>query len=410
MAECALIRRRWNVMREALDERQRRLWVAVEARVLGRGGISAVAAATGVSRSTIRVGLAEIEAMQVAGRSDVEPARSGTRVRRAGAGRKRIELQDDTLLADLLSLVDPLTRGDPQSPLRWTCKSLRTLAEQLRAIGHSVSHVVVGQLLKAQGYRLQANAKVIEGNQSPDRDAQFEYINATVATALTAHLPVISVDTKKKELVGAYKNAGREWLPSGQPESVKVHDFVDPEWGRANPYGVYDIGHDEAWVSVGTDHDTAAFAVQTIRRWWFSMGRQRYPDAKRLVITADGGGSNGHRVRLWKLELSRLAAEIGLDIQVCHFPPGTSKWNKIEHRLFSFITMNWRGRPLISHEVIVNLIANTKTRSGLSVHAELDTAIYPKGLVVSDEAFAAIKMDRNEFHGDWNYCIHSGLN
>ena len=410
MAECALISRRWNVMREALDERQRRLWVAVEARVLGRGGISAVAAATGVSRSTIRVGLAEIEAMQVAGRSDVEPARSGTRVRRAGAGRKRMEFQDDTLLADLLSLVDPLTRGDPQSPLRWTCKSLRTLAEQLRAIGHSVSHVVVGQLLKAQGYRLQANAKVIEGNQSPDRDAQFEYINATVATALTAHLPVISVDTKKKELVGAYKNAGREWLPSGQPESVKVHDFVDPEWGRANPYGVYDIGHDEAWVSVGTDHDTAAFAVQTIRRWWFSMGRQRYPDAKRLVITADGGGSNGHRVRLWKLELSRLAAEIGLDIQVCHFPPGTSKWNKIEHRLFSFITMNWRGRPLISHEVIVNLIANTKTRSGLSVHAELDTAIYPKGLVVSDEAFAAIKMDRNEFHGDWNYCIHSGLN
>lgn len=301
MAEDTPISRRWSLMREALDERQRRLWVAVEARVLGRGGISAVAAATGVSRSTIRVGLAEIEAMQVAGRSDVEPARSGTRVRRAGAGRKRIEFQDDTLLADLLSLVDPLTRGDPQSPLRWTCKSLRTLAEQLRAIGHSVSHVVVGQLLKAQGYRLQANAKVIEGNQSPDRDAQFEYINATVATALAAHLPVISVDTKKKELVGAYKNAGREWLPSGQPKSVKVHDFVDPEWGRANPYGVYDIGHDEAWVSVGTDHDTAAFAVQTIRRWWFSMGRQRYPETKRLMITADGGGSNGHRVRLWKL-------------------------------------------------------------------------------------------------------------
>lgn len=410
MAEDTLISRRWSVMREALDERQRRLWVAVEAQVLGRGGIAAVATATGVSRSTIRAGLAEIEAMQVSGRTDVEPARPGTRIRRAGAGRKRMEVQDDTLVADLLSLVDPLTRGDPQSPLRWTCKSLRTLAEQLRAIGHSVSHVVVGQLLKAQGYRLQANAKVIEGNQSPDRDAQFEYINATVATALAAHLPVISVDTKKKELVGAYKNAGREWLPSGQPESVKVHDFVDPEWGRANPYGVYDIGHDEAWVSVGTDHDTSAFAVQTIRRWWFSMGRQRYPDAKRLVITADGGGSNGHRVRLWKLELSRLAAEIGLDIQVCHFPPGTSKWNKIEHRLFSFITMNWRGRPLISHEVIVNLIANTKTRSGLSVHAELDTNHYPKGLVVSDEAFAAIKMDRNAFHGDWNYCIRSGMN
>ena len=410
MAEGALISRRWNVMREALDERQRRLWVAVEAKVLGRGGIAAVAMATGVSRSTIRAGLAEIEAMQVVGRTDVEPARPVKRVRRAGAGRKRMEVQDDTLVADLLSLVDPLTRGDPQSPLRWTCNSLRTLAEQLRAIGHSVSHVVVGHLLKAQGYRLQANAKVIEGNQSPDRDAQFEYINATVTTALAAHLPVISVDTKKKELVGAYKNAGREWRPSGQPESVKVHDFVDPEWGRANPYGVYDIGHDEAWVSVGTDHDTSAFAVQTIRRWWFSMGRPRYPDAKRLVITADGGGSNGHRVRLWKLELSRLAAEIGLDIQVCHFPPGTRKWNKIEHRLFSFITMNWRGRPLISHEVIVNLIANTKTRSGLSVHAELDTNHYPKGLVVSDEAFAAIKMDRNAFHGDWNYCIRSGLN
>jgi Rhodopirellula transposase DDE domain len=329
------------------------------------------------------------------------------RTRQAGAGRKKIEIKDETLLPDLLALVDSTTRGDPESPLRWTCKSLRNLADELKAKGHAVSHVVVGKLLKAQNYSLQSNVKVIEGNQSPDRNAQFEHINKTVAAALKANLPVISVDTKKKELVGAYKNAGQEWLPSGAPVKVKVHDFIDKELGRANPYGVYDIGADEAWVSVGTDHDTSAFAVQTIRRWWFSMGRQRYPQAKQLVITADGGGSNGHRVRLWKLELSRLAQETGLDIQVHHFPPGTSKWNKIEHRLFSFITMNWRGRPLVSHEVIVNLIASTKTRSGLAVRAELDNADYPKGLVVSEEDFASIKIDRNEFHGEWNYCIRA---
>ena len=394
-------------MRAALDERQRRLLVAIEAKVLGRGGVSAVAVATGVSRSTIMAGLDEIEAMQATDRTAEEPATPATRMRRAGAGRKRIEAKDEALVADLLALVDPLTRGDPQSPLRWTCKSLRALADELKARGHSVSHVVVGQLLKAQGYSLQANAKMIEGNQSPDRNIQFEHINATVAAALVANQPVISVDTKKKELVGAYRNAGQEWLPSGNPVQVKVHDFIDPELGRANPYGVYDIGADEAWVSVGTDHDTSAFAVQTIRRWWFAMGRPRYPEAKQLLITADGGGSNGHRVRLWKLELSRLAQETGLDIQVCHFPPGTSKWNKIEQRLFSFITMNWRGRPLISHEVIVNLIASTKTRSGLRVRAELDNADYPKGLVVSDADFAAIKIDRNEFHGEWNYCIRS---
>jgi hypothetical protein len=284
---------------------------------------------------------------------------------------------------------------------------LRTLAEQLRASGHTISHVVVGQLLKEQNYSLQGNAKVIEGNQSPDRNAQFEHINQAVAQALAANQPVISVDTKKKELVGAFKNAGREWLPGGVPTQVKVHDFIDPELGRANPYGVYDVGADEAWVSVGVDHDTAAFAVQTIRRWWHTMGQQRYPAAKQLLITADGGGSNGHRVRLWKLELGRLAKEIGLDIQVCHLPPGTSKWNKIEHRLFSFITMNWRGRPLISHEVIVNLIASTKTRNGLSVRAELDVASYPKGLTVSKEDFDAIKLERNEFHGEWNYWIRS---
>jgi len=374
------IGQRWKVMQSALNERQRRLLVAVEAQVLGRGGVSAVSLATGVSRSTIKAGLDELELMAVQPNQAASYTFTPTsRTRRVGGGRKKLIAADETLLSDLLALVEPTTRGDPESPLRWTCKSLRNLAEELKAQGHTVSHVVVGQLLKDQDYSLQANAKVLEGNQSPDRNAQFEHINATVAAALEANEPVISVDTKKKELVGAYKNAGQEWLPSGEPVQVKVHDFIDPELGRANPYGVYDIGADDAWVSVGTDHDTAAFAVQTIRRWWFGMGCQRYPQAKQLIITADGGGSNGHRVRLWKLELSRLAQETGLDIQVCHFPPGTSKWNKIEHRLFSFITMNWRGRPLISHEVIVNLIASTKTRSGLSVRAELDNAKLPQG-------------------------------
>ena len=408
MERDSLIGQRWEHIREELDERQRRLLVAVEAKVLGRGGVATVSLATGVSRTTIQAGLKEIEALVSVNHESGASAQKAPRVRRAGAGRKSIEAKDESLVADLLALVNPLTRGDPQSPLLWTCKSLRTLADQLSASGHRVSHVVVGQLLKAQGYSLQGNAKVIEGNQSPDRDAQFQHINATVEAALKANQPVISVDTKKKELVGAFKNAGREWLPSGEPVQVKVHDFIDPELGRANPYGVYDIGADEAWVGVGTDHDTAAFAVQTIRRWWYSMGTQRYPDVKQLVITADGGGSNGHRVRLWKLELSRFARETGLEILVCHFPPGTSKWNKIEHRLFSFITMNWRGRPLVSHEVIVSLIASTKTRSGLTVHAELDNAEYPKGITVSEEDFSTIKINRNEFHGDWNYSIHPG--
>ncbi len=393
-------------MRDALDERQRRLLVGIEAKVLGRGGVSAVAVATGVSRTTIAAGIQEIEAVLSSDSTATAPVLTGTR--QVGAGRKKVEIKDVTLLPDLLALVDSSTRGDPESALRWTCKSLRNLADELKAKGHTVSHVVVGKLLKKQDYSLQGNVKVLEGNQSPDRNAQFEHINASVAAALQANQPVISVDTKKKELVGAYKNAGQEWLPSGEPVKVKVHDFIDKELGRANPYGVYDIAADEAWVSVGTDHDTSAFAVQTIRRWWLSMGVDRYPQAKQLVITADGGGSNGHRVRLWKLELSRLAKETGLDIQVHHFPPGTSKWNKIEHRLFSFITMNWRGRPLISHEVIVSLIASTKTRSGLKVRAELDTADYPKGLTVSDADLSAINIERNEFHGDWNYCIRPG--
>jgi Rhodopirellula transposase DDE domain len=402
------IKQRWGVLRGELDERQRRLLVGVEAKVLGRGGISAVAAATGVSRATVGAGLGEVEGLAASeAAADREAPQSG-RVRRPGGGRKKLADTDPTLLPELLSLVEPLTRGDPQSPLRWTAKSLRVLAAELQARGHVVSHVAVGRLLKAQGYSLQGNAKVIEGTGHPDRDAQFEHINATVAAALAAGQPAISVDTKKKELVGQFRNAGREWQPSGEPVEVKVHDFIDPELGRASPYGVYDLGADAGWVSVGTDHDTAAFAVQTIRRWWASMGRARYPDATELVITADGGGSNGHRVRLWKLELGRLAEETGLTIRVCHFPPGTSKWNRIEHRLFSFITMNWRGRPLVSHEVIVSLIAGTRTRSGLTVHAEIDPAAYPKGVVVTDAELAAVRLERDDFHGDWNYSIRPG--
>jgi Rhodopirellula transposase DDE domain len=408
MADGSQVEQRWELMRERLDERQRRTYAAAEAKVIGRGGVSQVAAATGLARGTIMAGMLELEAGANEFLMATPPPAAAGSVRRSGGGRKPLTAKDPTLVADLLALVDVSTRGDPESPLRWSCKSLRVLADELKAQGHTVSHVVVGELLKSEGFSLQANAKVIEGNQSPDRNAQFEHINATVAAALAQGQPVISVDTKKKELVGAFKNGGQEWRPSGSPEQVKVHDFVDPELGRASPYGVYDIGADQGWVSVGTDHDTAAFAVQTIRRWWLTMGQQRYPKARELTITADGGGSNGYRVRLWKLELSRLAKETGLNIRVCHFPPGTSKWNKIEHRLFSFITMNWRAQPLISHEVIVNLIASTKTRTGLSVRAELDTNSYPKGIVVSNADLDTVHIDHHEFHGDWNYSIRSG--
>jgi hypothetical protein len=401
------IAQRWRLLEGLLTERQRRALAAAEARVLGRGGVAQVIAATGVARNTVAAGMLELDgtANEFIEESPLAPP---TATRRSGGGRKAASVKDLTLVQDLLSLVDPTSRGDPQSPLRWTCKSLRHLADELQTRGHAISHVVVGRLLKDQGYSLQANAKVIEGKQSPDRNAQFERINSTVTAALAAGQPVISVDTKKKELVGLFKNGGREWQPEGEPEQVQVHDFVNPELGRANPYGVYDIGADEGWVSVGTDHDTSAFAVQTIRRWWFTMGKPRYPSARELTITADGGGSNGYRVRLWKLELSRLATETGLNIRVCHFPPGTSKWNQIEHRLFSFITMNWRGRPLISHEVIVKLIAATKTRSGLTVRSEIDANTYPKGTVVSDAELAAIKIAPDPFHGEWNYSIRPG--
>jgi len=391
--------RRFALLGWALDERLRRLFAAAEAKELGRGGVTAVAAATGVSRRAIHVGLKELAAQSQA------PQERPHRVRRPGAGRKRLTELDPTLLADLERLIDPLTRGDPQSALRWTCKSLRSLSEELRAQGHRVSHTVVGELLHGMGYSLQANVKTLEGSGHPDRNAQFEHIYREVERRLGEGQPVISVDTKKKELIGPYKNSGRTWRAKGLPEEVKVHDFIDPELGRVNPYGVYDLAANEGWVCVGTDNDTAAFAVQTIRRWWEALGRPTYGGARELLITADGGGSNGRRVRLWKTELQRLADETGLAIRVCHFPPGTSKWNKIEHRLFSFISMNWRGQPLISHEVMINLIASTRTRSGLQVHAELDTASYPKGLKVTDAELAAVNLTRDSFHGEWNYTI-----
>jgi transposase len=397
--ETSQIAHRYNLVEWALDERLRRLIFAAEAKVLGHGGITAVSAATGISRRAIHAGLKELESQQTDERT------IGSRIRRPGAGRKRATETDTTLQSDLELLVEPLTRGDPESPLRWTCKSLRTLAEELGKMGHKVSHTQVGKLLVKIGYSLQANKKTLEGTSHPDRNAQFEHINAHVTDRLAKGEPVISVDTKKKELIGRFKNNGQTWCPKGEPTEVKVHDFIE-EAGRANPYGVYDIGADEGWVSVGTDHDTAAFAVQTIRRWWHVVGGQAYPNAKELLVTADGGGSNGGRVRLWKLELQGLADEIGIPIRVCHFPPGTSKWNKIEHRLFSFITMNWRGEPLISHEVMLNLIANTKTKTGLSVRAELDNRVYPKGIKVPDANFAAINMVRDDFHGDWNYSIY----
>lgn len=390
---------RFKLIEWALDERMRRLFVAVEAKILGHGGVVAASNATGVSRRAIHVGLKDL-----AEKPDVQ-TESARKIRRSGGGRKKTIDQDATLRKDLEQLVEPTTRGDPETPLRWTCKSLRKLAEELGCRGHRISHTLVGDLLRELGYSLQANSKTLEGNGHPDRNAQFEYINAQVATQLTHGQPVISVDTKKKELVGHFKNGGRVWRPKGNPEKVKVHDFIDEDLGRANPYGVYDIGADAGWVSVGTDHDTSAFAVATIRRWWLAMGKPAYPRATELLINADGGGSNGSRVRLWKLELQRLANETGLTIHVCHFPPGTSKWNKIEHRLFSFISMNWRGQPLISHEVIIKLIANTRTRSGLKVRAELDPSRYDKGIKVTDEEFNGINLVRNEFHGDWNYSI-----
>jgi transposase len=393
------IRTRFEKLAWTLDERMRRLFAAAEAAVLGHGGVTKVAQATGVSRRAIYAGLKDLAVERM-------PAENqDKRIRKAGAGRKSVIETNSGIMAALEKLVEPTTRGDPESPLRWTCKSLRTLADELSANGHSVSYPKVGDLLRELGYSLQANRKVLEGTDHPDRNAQFEFINGQTKQRLAVNNPVISVDTKKKELIGAYKNSGTTWHPEGKPESVKVHDFIDKELGRANPYSVYDVASNTDWVNVGTDHDTASFAVETIRRWWNTMGKQRYPAATELMITADGGGSNGSRVRLWKLELQHLADEIKMPIHVSHLPPGTSKWNKIEHRLFSYISMNWRGQPLISHEVIVNLIAGTTTRKGLKVHAELDDSSYPSSIKVSDAEFESIRITRNEFHGEWNYRI-----
>ncbi len=369
---------------------------ATEATGAGYGGIAAVSAATGIAASTIGRGLKDL-----AEASAVVPGR----VRRVGGGRKPLVASDPGLLTALMSLVEPGERGDPMSPLRWTCKSLRQLAAELTARGHRISRTVVGELLKRQRFSLQANSKTREGSDHPDRDAQFIHISQSVTAALAAQQPVISVDTKKKELVGDFKNAGREWRPRGEPDEVRVHDFLIKELGRAVPYGIYDLAANTGWVSVGMDHDTSTFAVQTIRRWWHEVGRKRYPDAQRLTITCDGGGSNGSRVRLWKRELQRLADELGIEITVHHLPPGTSKWNKIEHRLFSFISMNWRAKPLVSYRVIVDLITATTTDTGLKVCCELDTNLYPKGIVVSDEDMASINIIRAEFHGEWNYTI-----
>ena len=393
------IRRKYQLLAPEMDERMRRQWAATEARELGWGGVTAVARATGLSRPTIAAGLRELDLSH-----DVRLAES-LRTRRPGGGRKPLTETDPQLRKALDALIDPVTRGDPMSPLRWTCKSTYKLAEELRQQDHPVGPRTVASLLRQAGYSLQSPQKTREGKQHPDRNAQFEYLNQQVEWFQKRRQPTISVDTKKKELVGDFDNGGQEWQPQGQPEQVRVHDFKDKDLGKAIPYGVYDIVNNEGWVSVGIDHDTAWFAARSIQRWWEEMGAARFPKARQLLITADGGGSNSHRSRLWKVALQQLADDIGLKLCVCHFPPGTSKWNKIEHRLFSFITQNWRGRPLVSRQAIVELISNTTTRQGLTVRAALDTNTYHTGIKVSNAQLASVQLMRHEFHGDWNYTI-----
>lgn len=396
MADELEIRKKFEALSGVMDERVRRLWAGVEAEC-SEGGIAAVERATGLSRTTIRAGRDELRAGVSSG--DV------VKVRRPGGGRTPLEEQNPELVAALEALVDPVTRGDPESPLRWTSKSTRKLAEELFAQGYQLSPQKVGQLLNASGYSLQSNQKTLEGSAHPDRNAQFEFINDRVDSHQARGEPVISVDTKKKELVGDFKNGGREWQPGGAPVPVRVHDFIDKDLGKAIPYGVYDIGLNTAWVSVGVDHDTAEFAVESIGQWWRNMGKKAYPDATELLITADGGGSNGTRCRLWKVELQRLADRTGLTIGVSHFPPGTSKWNKIEHRLFCHITENWRGRPLVDHETVVQLIGAVRTSSGLSVKAHLDTRSYQTGISIADAQMEQLNLVPECFHGDWNYTI-----
>jgi transposase len=390
-----ILKEKLAIMLPHLNEKQRRLFLAAEAKALGWGGVSKVAKASGISRMTIHKALGEIE----------EKTIEAERIRKPGGGRKDITEYQPDIVEKLEAIVDPVTRGDPRTPLRWTCKSTRQLSKALARKGYSISHVSVAELLHQLDYSLQANAKNLEGESHPDCDAQFHFINKRVKSFLNRDQPVISVDTKKKELVGNFKNGGKEWQPEGCPEQVEVYDFGGPNRYKAIPYGIYDIGKNMGWVNVGTDHDTASFAVASIQRWWYGMGRPLYPNASDLLICADGGGSNGYRVRLWKVELQSFAQETGLTISICHFPPGTSKWNKIEHRLFSHISMNWRGRPLVSHEVIVKLIGQTTTETGLEVKAQLDKKRYPLKIKVTDEEMKKINIKPHKFHGEWNYSI-----
>ncbi len=389
------LRAKHALLSRYLNERQRRLVAAADAQLLGHGGIATLSRITGLSRTTLHKGLQELEGSEV-------PAE---RVRREGGGRKRKSEQDPAVVKELERLVDPATRGDPMSPLRWTSKSTAKLAEELCQRGFAISSRTVGRLLHEQDYSLQSNRKTQEGTSHPDRDAQFQHISQQTQAFQQRGAPVVSVDTKKKELVGDFKNGGREWQPKGTPEQVRVHDFPDKELGKAIPYGVYDVTSNQGWVSVGTDHDTAEFAMETIRRWWLQMGSKSYPGAREVLILADGGGSNGSRTKLWKMALQKLADETGMAISVCHFPPGTSKWNKIEHRMFCHITENWRGKPLVSHEVIVNLIGNTTTQKGLRIRAELDRQTYPTGIKIADADLAELMIEKSEFHGEWNYRI-----
>lgn len=396
-AQVEFIRHKYTALALLLNERTRRCWAATEAQALGYGGVSIVADALGIARGTIHAGLAEVHARETV----VVPQR----VRRVGGGRQPLTVKDPTLGEALNELVEPTTRGDPESPLRWTCKSTTRLAQELERAGHPISQRSVCTLLHAQQYSLQANRKTREGSLHPDRDAQFQYINASVKRFQRDKQPVISVDTKKKELIGNFKTPGHEWQPKGSPEKVNGHDFADPQLGKVIPYGVYDLAANAGWVNGGIDHDTAEFAVESIRRWWEHLGKARYPSAKKLLITADCGGSNGSRTRLWKVALPQFADEVQLPIHVCHFPPGTSKWNKIEHRLFCFITQNWRGRPLLSRATVVNLIASTTTQHGLTVRAMLDEHSYKTGTQVTKEEFATLKLKPQPFHGEWNYCL-----
>ena len=396
------IAQKFALLAPTMNERQARLWLAAEAKALGHGGIAAVTRATGVLRKRVWMGIRELEEMAA---NPLQEPPEAQRIRRPGGGRKKLEETDETLRDDLASLIDPATRGDPESLLRWTTKSVRKLAEQLCEMGHAIGRQKVSELLNELGYSLQSLRKTREGSSHPDRDAQFQHIDRQARAFQRKGEPVISVDTKKKELIGDFHNQGKEWQPKGSPEPVRGHDFIDRDLGKAIPYGIYDVVRNEGWVNVSIDHDTAEFAVQSIRRWWGRMGRYAYPDATELFITADAGGSNGHRTRLWKVELQKFAQDTGLRVTVAHYPPGTSKWNKIEHRMFSFITHNWRGRPLLSVQTVVNLIANTTTSTGLRIKAALDTRSYDTSRRVTDEDFAAINLKPKRFHGDWNYTI-----